>query len=318
LLDKAREQAQAVPICSYADKGPGARFGIRSELVAAGNRLPHRHDYFEILFFVSGNSSQRISLREYTSRSGSIFFISPMTAHQVRFDPSNHCFIIYFDLAFIRPDLGSSTDLDAELLSRAPELALFAYQQDIDFILSEQDLSVLKRFCDRMLLERERPRLCSDEIIRANLVLLLSEVTQIYERRIRELMQSRPPSGGTERHVKGVMTFITQNLARKILLTDAARKVAVSPNYLASLIKRETGKTFVELVTEKRIDRACELLTFTGMRVSEIAESVGFLDFDYFCRRFKQIVGQTPLQFRACNAVVTRGRAGDPRFHQRN
>lgn len=299
-------QAYAVPVYSFADEVPGARFGIRSELVAAGNRLPHRHDYFEVLFFVSGGSSQRISIREYLSRRGSIFFISPMTAHQVRFDPSNRCFILYFDLAFLRPDLASCTDIDTELLARAPELAPFAYQQDIDFTLSEEDILLFKTLCDRMLAERAFPRLCSEEIIRSYLVILLSEVTQRYERQIRALTCDRPPNGGGERRVKRVMKFIADNLAKKMSLTAAAQKVAVSPNYLASLLKRETGKTFVELVTEKRIDRACELLTFTSERVSEVADAVGFSDFDYFCRRFKQVTGQTPLQFRTGHAVTAK------------
>jgi two-component system response regulator YesN len=55
---------------------------------------------------------------------------------------------------------------------------------------------------------------------------------------------------------------------------------------------------------ERRIDRACELLTVTGMRVSQVADAVGFADFDYFCRRFKQITRETPLQFRTRNAVA--------------
>lgn len=308
-------QTYAVPIYSFADEIPGARFGIRSELVAAGNRLPHRHDYFEVLFFVSGGSSQRISIREYLSRRGSIFFISPMTAHQVRFDPSNRCFIIYFDLAFLRPDLASCTEIDTELLARAPELAPFAYQQDIDFILSEEDIMLLKTLCDRMLAERAFPRLCSEEIIRSCLVILLSEVTQRYERQIRALTRNRPPNGGGEQRVKRVMKFIADNLAKKMSLTGAAQKVAVSPNYLASLLKRETGKTFVGLVTEKRIDRACELLTFTAGRVSQIADAVGFSDFDYFCRRFKQVTGQTPLQFRTRHAVTSINH-GSPRVPQ--
>jgi hypothetical protein len=43
-------EAKLVPVCSYAEQArPGPRFGIRSEHMAAGNRLPHRHNYFEIL-----------------------------------------------------------------------------------------------------------------------------------------------------------------------------------------------------------------------------------------------------------------------------
>lgn len=52
------------------------------------------------------------------------------------------------------------------------------------------------------------------------------------------------------------------------------------------------------------MDRACELLSFTDLRVSQIGDAAGFADFDYFCRRFKQVVGCTPLEFRARHAVA--------------
>jgi AraC-like DNA-binding protein len=47
------------------------------------------------------------------------------------------------------------------------------------------------------------------------------------------------------------------------------------------------------------------------VRVSQVADAVGFSDFDYFCRRFKQVTGQTPLQFRTGRAVtsINRGSA---------
>lgn len=47
------------------------------------------------------------------------------------------------------------------------------------------------------------------------------------------------------------------------------------PNYLASILKREKGNTFIELVTEKRMDTASELLVFTHLRVSQIAAAAG-------------------------------------------
>jgi len=100
-----------------------------------------------------------------------------------------------------------------------------------------------------------------------------------------------------------VMKFISENLEKKITLTDAAKSVSVTPNYLATLLKRETGRTFVELITEKRIALAGELLSFTEMRISQVADVAGFMDADYFSRRFKQMTGLSPVDFRAMHAV---------------
>jgi AraC-like DNA-binding protein len=301
----SRKAANTVPIRSFADGVVGPRFGIRSERASDGNRLLHRHDYFEVIFFVSSCASQRIAIHEHPSRRGSIFFISPMTAHQVRFSESDSCYVIYFDLGFLRPDLSSGEELDLDLLNRAPELAAFAYQQQIDFTLSETDTECLLELCRRMESEASSSRLCSNEIVRSLLTQMLASVVQRHEADICRLMREQPPCGGTERHVRGVMKFIADNLLEKVSLADAAKAVCVSPNYLASLLKRETGSTFVELVTEKRMDIASELLAFSNMRVSQVAAAAGFADFDYFCRRFKQVVGCSPLEFRAKHSIAT-------------
>ena len=202
------KQADYVQVRSFAQEGDTRpRFGIRSGAMTAGNRLLHRHDYFEVLFFASEASAQRIALREYVTRRGSIFFISPMTSHQVRFDADSSCYVLYFDAAFLSPDVNDQGDIDMEMLARAPELAPFAYQRDLDFVLGPDSVSAIQGMCDRMLAETRAARLCSKEVIRANLIMLLAEVTQLYEPQIRELMHDRPPSGGTERHVKGAVRF---------------------------------------------------------------------------------------------------------------
>src|SRR5712692_3733367 len=89
-----RQVKQYVPVQPYAaDGAPRPRFGIRSESMTAGSRPVHRYDYFEVLFFTSEEASaQRIALRKYVTRRGSIFFISPMMPHQVRFDANASCF----------------------------------------------------------------------------------------------------------------------------------------------------------------------------------------------------------------------------------
>lgn len=274
--------------------------------MAAGERRLHRHDYFEILFFVTGGPQQRIRLRDYMSRRGSIFLVSPMTPHQPRFGPTDNCYVIYFDLKYLRPELSNvdASHLDSELLARVPELAPFSCQHELDYELSENQVQTLQKLCEQMLHEQNEPRLCSQEVIRACLILLLSEVTQSYEQDIKTLMRAHPPMGGTDRHVRRVLHFIEQNLAQKITLSLAASAASVSPNYLANLLRRETGQTFVELVTAQRMDRACELLSFTRLRVSQIGDSVGFGDVDYFCRRFKQMLGCTPLEYRASQSLV--------------
>jgi AraC-like DNA-binding protein len=64
------------------------------------------------------------------------------------------------------------------------------------------------------------------------------------------------------------------------------------------LLKKETGKSFTELVTERRMERAQDLLTNTAMRIADVAHATGFSDEGYFTRRFKQWHGSSPRAFR--------------------
>ena len=81
----------------------------------------------------------------------------------------------------------------------------------------------------------------------------------------------------------------------------------LSPNYLAHLVRKETGSTFTDLVTERRIALAQSLLAHTSRRIADIARSVGFRDEGYFARRFRARVGVSPKAYRDANAALPDG-----------
>ena len=57
-------------------------------------------------------------------------------------------------------------------------------------------------------------------------------------------------------------------------LVSVSTEISVSPNYLSALLKKDTGETFKELLTKKRIETAKELLMDTNMKVREISEKL--------------------------------------------
>ena len=73
----------------------------------------------------------------------------------------------------------------------------------------------------------------------------------------------------------------------------------MSISYFSAQFKQHTGKTFVEYLTDVRLEQAKELLSFHDMKTYEIAESVGYSDPQYFSVIFKRHVGVSPKQYRA-------------------
>lgn len=90
-----------------------------------------------------------------------------------------------------------------------------------------------------------------------------------------------------------------------ISLVSVSNEIGISPNYLSTLIKKETGKTFIDLLTGKRIEMARELVTCTSLKIREIAERCGYSDQHYFSYCFKKYSGVSP------NVLRQQMKAGD-------
>lgn len=88
-------------------------------------------------------------------------------------------------------------------------------------------------------------------------------------------------------------------MSDEISLNTIAAEVGMSPSYFSSIFSKEMGKTFVEYLTEIRMDRPKELLMCSSMKTSEIGYEVGYKDPHYFSYIFKKTQNCTPKEFRA-------------------
>ena len=85
----------------------------------------------------------------------------------------------------------------------------------------------------------------------------------------------------------------------EISLNAVAASVNLSPNHFSTIFSQETGQTFIEFLTEVRMEKARELLRSTSMKTAEIAFAVGYKDPHYFSYLFKKTQDCTPREFRA-------------------
>jgi two-component system response regulator YesN len=101
------------------------------------------------------------------------------------------------------------------------------------------------------------------------------------------------------RKVFEVMRFIRENYADKMIsVQSVAESSTLSPTYLCSFFKKNTGKTLHEFITEVRMKHAIELLKNPDWRVYEIADKIGFTDANYFSVLFRKYTGHTPTEYR--------------------
>jgi len=112
---------------------------------------------------------------------------------------------------------------------------------------------------------------------------------------------------GLRPEVQRAMEQVGRHLAHELSIPQAAAFVGLSESYFSHIFKKETGEGFVEYVNRMRVERACDLLRQSGMRAVDVAESVGYNNFNYFCKMFRRQVGCTPSQYkRAVDGTTVR------------
>lgn len=100
------------------------------------------------------------------------------------------------------------------------------------------------------------------------------------------------------RQIKRAVDYILLNYKEKIVLKELADYAGLSPNYLCTLFKKETGETILHYVGKIRIGSSLTLLANTDLSISEVAEKAGFEDGNYFARIFKKQMKISPSEYR--------------------
>ncbi|WP_372657601.1 AraC family transcriptional regulator [Hydrogenophaga sp.] len=107
--------------------------------------------------------------------------------------------------------------------------------------------------------------------------------------------------------IDAVLNRITDQLAEPHSAAGLAAELGMSESRFSRFFRRATGNTFTDFVNRVRISRACQLLMDTDQQVTHICYEVGFNNVANFNRRFLEIKGMTPTDFRRQSLTRFRG-----------
>lgn len=98
--------------------------------------------------------------------------------------------------------------------------------------------------------------------------------------------------------IDAIVSRITENLALPISAADLARELGMTESRFSRFFKRATGNTFTDFVNHVRVNRACQLLMKGDQLITHIGYEVGFNNLANFNRRFRDVKGMTPSDYR--------------------
>lgn len=120
--------------------------------------------------------------------------------------------------------------------------------------------------------------------------------TSIIDKIVQQVQSGRKSK--MDKYYDRIMEYLTENYMRELTLEIVSGDIQLSPTYINQILRSKSGKTFVQLLNEMRIEKANELLRDSDMKVKDIAEQVGFTSSKYFIKIYKEIVGVTPGKYK--------------------
>lgn len=126
----------------------------------------------------------------------------------------------------------------------------------------------------------------------------LDHMTAVLDRLPPEEKEEEANTAANSFIVRQARGYIAEHCAEKLSLQEVADHCFISQWHLSKLLNGHLGQTFYDLLNAERMRRAKELLENPALRISEIAERVGYTDTAHFSRVFKKLEGVSPGEWR--------------------
>ncbi len=98
--------------------------------------------------------------------------------------------------------------------------------------------------------------------------------------------------------ISGIVDWVNEHCAEQFSMAEVCARIGMSESKFSRYFRRATGNTFTDFVNRLRINRACQLLMETDRYITNVCYDVGFNNVANFNRRFLQLKGMTPKEFR--------------------
>jgi AraC family transcriptional regulator, transcriptional activator of pobA len=259
-----------------------------SETMIEPETIPHRHNYYSVIWPLEGSGRHIIDFREYPIVPGPVFFVSPKQVHQVLIDEPLTAYIIMFTIDFLERN-----SIRSDFISN---IRLF---QNIDetppLNLDPGTAATLRMFADRMYSAFTSQSDMYLETIGAYLKLFLIECNGQCSVMPGSNLQSMEVS---KTLVRNFRELVDERFRHDHQVKDYADALNVSPNYLNEVIRSSMDVPAKEFIQSRIILEAKRMATFTDKAGKEIGFELGFDDPSHFSKFFKTNAGLSLQEFR--------------------
>ncbi len=248
----------------------------------------HIHSFIELNYIYSGNCTQIIAKRKVELQQGQICLIDTAVPHSIETTGKDDIIINvlihkdYFAKKFL------SGNFDGGIVYDFVLNALSNRQTHNQYIVfnNHQDKQI-RTTLQHIIYETYYPEIGSHKIIEHLIAILFTQLVREFDYETNKITKQ------SKLKMKDILMIIEQDYL-SITLPKLAEALNYTPTYISSFIKKETGKTFSELVLELKLEYASVLITNTEKPIYVCAEEAGFSNITYFYQKFKKRFNHLP------------------------
>lgn len=246
--------------------------------------VPHRKDYYFLVFVKQGSSRHWIDMKPYTIKPDTLYFSTP---HQVNLKEEPKPFT-GLSIAFTEEFL---TMLENDMVRNLPIILNPHNGHQLD--LNAADVIFVEDILDKIYNEYHTEDNWQHSMLKGYMQILLIYLSRLYTAHYNNTAEAN------ERILlQKYLQKIESNFTQFHDVVSYASMLNISAGHLSEVVKQQSGEPAISHIHKRLVLEAKRLLFHSDKSIKEIAFNLGFEDASYFNRFFKRLVNDTPAAYR--------------------
>ncbi len=258
----------------------------------------HNHSYIEIAIITSGVGIHKINNTSYNVKKGEVYIINTESIHCFYPCDDNNSQNLSILFIGLYPeylyDMVNEPSLLNDIISMLSFEFYYSANNKYSFDLSSDELGHVQYLFNKMAEELNNQKPNNIDLIKMYLCIMLTEFSRCYSKSVKSVSQINNYHFSL---VKNVIDYLGIHYRENIRLNTLSNYHHISARHLSRVFKEATGLSVFEYLQKIRIEKACLFLKTTDYKVTDIVNLVGFTDYRYFNKIFKNYIGMTPKNY---------------------
>lgn len=278
----------------WLKEGKGLVANLHPGLLSLDKIILHNHNCFELAYMYRGSCTNYFENERFLMKEGDILLLNPSVKHEIRTSGPHDILVNLIIEPVLFEKFMSSLLSGNQLMLNFFASYIYNVGQSRDYLYFNQIKDkTAYRMLHALLLEYCEQPVYWQNVCESLLSVLLSRLSMAYS----EQIGLDPASSENSSAIIDILSFMREHCVDAKLET-VAKEFNYSPGHITRLVKQHTGKTFIEVMQNFRLEKVKQYLVSTDLSAEKIARLTRYNDVSYLYKLFKKKYGLTLSEYR--------------------